>query len=708
LTLTGLPGAPPAGQALPLTVAITDSFGNDAAYTGTIHFTSTDPLASLPGDYTFTTSDQSVHTFSITFRTAGTQGVTVLDVAGTLRNGRSVNVAAGAVVRFTVAGPTYEVAGWPFAVTLTAVDSQGNPVSNYAGTVHFTSSDGTAGLPVDYTFTGADGGSHTFSHLTLGQPGQQTITVASSSPGSPAATLSVSVYPSPASTLSASGFTSQLQAGQAATLTVSLTDPLGNTTGNYTGTIHFSSSDAQAGLPADYTFTVADGGVHTFTVSLRTLGYQTITVADTQISSLTDRVAATVLGSAVTHYQIKVASGATVGVPFGFTVTALDALGNPVVGYTGTIHFTSSDRGATLPADYTFTAADQGVHTFSKGATLRNLGKQSITAVDPSNASVAGVASVAVSRRDSSPFLVTGADQGGGPDVRVIDARTGAIKFDFLAYDPGFLGGVRVAIADVTGDGIPDIITAPGPGGGPDIRVWDGITGKLVREIMAYDPHMTSGVFVAAADLNGDGRADIITGPDQGGGPDIRIFDGASGALLREFLAYGSYFMGGVRLATGDLTGDGVPDLVTAPGPGGEADIHVYDGVSGRLVKEFLAYNQAFLGGVYVAVGAVTGDGQPDIITSPGAGGGPDVRIFRGSDLALIGEFLGAPGNFLGGVRISTEDINGDGKADIVAAGGAGSSPLVQSFDATNLGVVDHFFAYDPNFIGGVFIGGGS
>ena len=84
-------------------------------------------------------------------------------------------------------------------------------------------------------------------------------------------------------------------------------------------------------------------------------------------------------------------------------------------------------------------------------------------------------------------LLVTGAGATGGPHVKVFDAETGAFKFQFLAYDPVFAGGVRVATADVTGDGAPDIITGPGPGGGPDIRVFDGISRQLVREFLAYD-----------------------------------------------------------------------------------------------------------------------------------------------------------------------------------------------------------------------------
>src|SRR5262245_17691584 len=92
-----------------------------------------------------------------------------------------------------------------------------------------------------------------------------------------------------------------------------------------------------------------------------------------------------------------------------------------------------------------------------------------------------------------------------------------------------FFGGVRIASADVTGDSVADIITAAGPGGGPHVRVMSGATGKDSLNFMAYDPAFSGGVFVAAGDVTGDGLADIVTGTDKGGVPQVKVFDGRSG-----------------------------------------------------------------------------------------------------------------------------------------------------------------------------------
>src|SRR5262249_30856252 len=107
-------------------------------------------------------------------------------------------------------------------------------------------------------------------------------------------------------------------------------------------------------------------------------------------------------------------------------------------------------------------------------------------------------------------YFVTGAGYGHSPQVSVYNPA-GTLVVQFYAYDPRFQGGVRVALGDVNGDGTPDIITAPGLSGSPDVRVFDGRTGVIIAEVMAYDPRWAGGVFVAAGDINHDGFADIVT-----------------------------------------------------------------------------------------------------------------------------------------------------------------------------------------------------
>jgi hypothetical protein len=182
-------------------------------------------------------------------------------------------------------------------------------------------------------------------------------------------------------------------AGTPLTLTVTALDQYGNPALAYTGTVHFSSSDLQAGLPANYTFTAGDAGVHTFAnaVTLKTTGAQTVTAADAVSSSVAGQASVMVSAAAATHFKIKAPASVTAGSPFSVTVTAYDAYSNVAKGYRGTVHFTSSDTGAgvVLPADYPFTAKDRGKHTFS-GVVLQTPGTQTLTAADKASGAIKG------------------------------------------------------------------------------------------------------------------------------------------------------------------------------------------------------------------------------------------------------------------------------------------------------------------------------
>jgi uncharacterized protein YkwD len=304
-----------------------------------------------------------------------------------------------------------------------------------------------------------------------------------------------------------------------------------------------------------------------------------------------------------------------------------------------------------------------------------------------------------------SPHLYAVGADAGGPQVIAYDAATGRTRFSFFAYDPRFRGGVRVATGDVTGDGYDDVVTAAGPGGAPAVRVFDGRTGQLVRAFTAYSPGFRGGVYVAVGDVTGDGRADIVTGTGVGGGPHVKVFDGRTGQLAGEFMAYDPNFRGGVVVAAGDVTGDGRADVVTGTGPGGGPHVKVFDGRSLTLVGEFMALAPGFHGGVTVATGDVNGDGRADIVTGQGPGGVPCVRVFDGASLALLQDFTAYAPTFAGGVRVATADLDGDGAADLLVGPGTGLGPQVKVFEGRTLAPRRTFSAFDPAFLGGVFVG---
>src|SRR5262249_25300624 len=108
-------------------------------------------------------------------------------------------------------------------------------------------------------------------------------------------------------------------------------------------------------------------------------------------------------------------------------------------------------------------------------------------------------------------LVATGAGAGGEPHVKVYNAD-GSARFEFYAFSANFDGCLRVGTGEVDDDGVDDIITAAGPGGGPHVRVFNGNDGKLITEFFAYNPTFSKGVYVASGDIDGDGRAEIITG----------------------------------------------------------------------------------------------------------------------------------------------------------------------------------------------------
>ena len=179
--------------------------------------------------------------------------------------------------------------------------------------------------------------------------------------------------PGAATHFTVTGFPSPTTAGDAHSFTVTARDQFNNVATGYAGTVHFSSSDAQSVLPADYTFNGGDAGVHSFSATLKTAGSQSITGNDGTLTGTQSGIvvqAASATSLIVSGYP----SPTTAGASHSFSVTAKDAYGNVATGYTGTVHFTSSDAQAVLPADYTFNGGDAGVHSFS--ATLKTAGSQ--------------------------------------------------------------------------------------------------------------------------------------------------------------------------------------------------------------------------------------------------------------------------------------------------------------------------------------------
>ncbi len=362
--------------------------------------------------------------------------------------------------------------------------------------------------------------------------------------------------------------------------------------------------------------------------------------------------------------------------------------------------------------------------------------------------------------RSQNLFAVS-AGPGMEPRVRVFESTTGIERFSFLAYEPSFTGGVRVATADVNRDGVDDIVTVPATGGSARVEVFDGKTGVKIEDFSAFEPSFRGGAEIAIGDIQGDGFNDIIVGAGNGGGPRVVVFDGSkvgkgtlSASVLANYFAYEDTFRNGVRVAAGNLDGltgvDRRDYIVTGAGEGGGPAVKVYDGrltagFTEPLAKRaFFAFDSNNRDGVNVAVGQFRGDGKADIVVGNGSGTAI-VRVFDGRNSAQLREVTlnqgdgtlgaggvngtggstsgssnfggsngglvtasGVSGNGNGGVRVAVTDRNGNSLSDIITGPGPGQIARLRILDGASLNELSNFLAFPSDFLGGIYVGGNS
>lgn len=228
--------------------------------------------------------------------------------------------------------------------------------------------------------------------------------------------------------------------------------------------------------------------------------------------------------------------------------------------------------------------------------------------------------------------------------------------------------------------------------------------GSVRFSFFAYDSAYTGGIRVAVGDVNGDGFTDLVTTPGEGVASHVRVFDGVTGVLERSFFAFDPSFIGGASVAVGDTSGDGRADIVIGAGANGQSHVRVFDGITSGIISDFFAYG-ANPGSVSVATGNIDGVGGDEIIT--GIDISPRVNIFSGNG-TLLNSFFAFDPLSGGGADVASGDTDGDGLAEIIATGtGAAAGPRVRVFDGQTLAVERDFFAYDSSFGGGIRVGSG-
>jgi uncharacterized repeat protein (TIGR01451 family) len=248
-----------------------------------------------------------------------------------------------------------------------------------------------------------------------------------------------------------------------------------------------------------------------------------------------------------------------------------------------------------------------------------------------------------------SPALILGTDLGcdSTPLVRVLDPVTGALLTQFFAYEPTFRGGAHVFGYDVTGDGIDEIITAPGPNRPGEVRVFTQTGVELPQyRTMPFDAGYTNGVEVAAGSLTAVGSRELVAGQQRGASL-VRVFPitpgSGIGAAIRQFQPFAPSFTGGVTLAASDIgtfsgrtltsaNPDGISEIVVGSGPGIQATVSVFNAVPTRpaQVNSFKAIATGYARGISVAQLPGAAGKADAILVSAGSQGGGAVQTFRG------------------------------------------------------------------------------
>lgn len=291
------------------------------------------------------------------------------------------------------------------------------------------------------------------------------------------------------------------------------------------------------------------------------------------------------------------------------------------------------------------------------------------------------------------------------PEVKIFDSSTNQQKLSFYGFDQNFMGGGRVAVGDFNNDGYGDLVVGAGPGGGPHVRVFNRWGNYLNWDIFPFHPDYKGGVDVATGDVDGDGIDELIVGQFRYGQAWVKIYNVDSNKIvLNEFMAFNENFEGGVRVATGDIDGDGIDEIITGAGAGGGPHVRVFS-LDGTERFNFFPFHDRFRGGVDVTAGDIDSDGVDEIIASQNSFGQAWVKVYEANaEKTIRGEFIAFDQGFEGGANVTSADIDNDFQDDIIVSTSERGGPHVRAFKYWGEPLKTSYMAYEDDFKGGVDI----
>ena len=270
-----------------------------------------------------------------------------------------------------------------------------------------------------------------------------------------------------------------------------------------------------------------------------------------------------------------------------------------------------------------------------------------------------------------------------GYELKIFN-RNGQLVKTFVPFPEA--APTSITAADLGTDGLAEIIVGAGAGMEPLVRVFRQ-DGSLINEFLAYNENFLGGVNVAACDLDGDGQSEIVTGASYTGGPHVRAFKADGTPTATSFFAYDTLFRGGVNVACGDITGDGINDIVTGAGITGGPHVKVFTSLGVVLDEAFSGPAEAKTG-AFVAIGDTNADNKLEVLASPMTFTEPTVLVLAWINQELIYKqslTVGSQSTF--GAPVAAIDIDGDGADEVAVSSGAFGSSTIKIFETVGTAV---------------------
>ncbi|MBU1167797.1 L,D-transpeptidase family protein [Patescibacteria group bacterium] len=295
------------------------------------------------------------------------------------------------------------------------------------------------------------------------------------------------------------------------------------------------------------------------------------------------------------------------------------------------------------------------------------------------------------------------------PEAHVYDIKTNKETGKFYPFDRTFKGGGKVAVGDMNADDKDDILVGAGRGGGPQVRMFNEIGKFTGYSFFPFHPNFRGGVDIDMADTDGDGKDEMIVSQFSEGQAWVKVYEFDKAKTIRaEFIAYGGDFQGGAHVAGCDINGDGKAEIITGSGVGSTAHVRAFDGKGNYIGFDIFPFEKSHRGGVDVACANVDGGAESEIVVGKSSFGQSQVKVYKTTGARnVVGDFKAFDDGHREGVNIAGGDVDNDGKDEIIV-GTNGNGPQVKTFEAYGKKIAYSVMPYKEDFRGGVNVAFGN